>query len=215
MLTAFFVCFAIPFWSSGKESVIKLKSPSFKSSVSVEEALKARRSIRDFPDDPLTLDEISQLLWAGQGLTNKRGYRTNPSAGATFPIELYLAAHNVTGLEPGLYHYSPHKETLTLVKEGSLRDQLTVSALNQGFVQKSAAVIIISAVFQRTADKYRERAVRYVHMEVGSIYQSIHLQAETLGLGTVVVGAFNDDTLKKLLGIEEVPLIIMPIGRKK
>ena len=215
ILISFIVFVTVPFRISSQEKVINLKKPLFKSSVSVEEALKARRSVRDYSDKPLTLDEISQLLWAGQGITNERGFRTNPSAGAAFPMELYLASHNITGIAPGLYHYSPHKETLTLVKEGSLRDQITSTEMYQKCVRNSAAVIIISGDFKRMANRHGVRNFRFVNMEAGSIFQSIGLQAQTLNLGTVVVGAFKEYELKKILGIKEDPLVIMPLGRKK
>ena len=215
ILISFIVFVTVPFRISSQEKVINLKKPSFKSSVSVEEALKARRSVRDYSNKPLTLDEISQLLWAGQGITNKRGFRTNPSAGAAFPMELYLATHNVTGIAPGLYHYSPQKETLSLVKEGSLRDQISGTEIYQKNVGKSAAVIIISGDFKRMAERHGIHNFRFVSMEAGSIFQSIGLQAQTLNLGTVVVGAFKEYELKKILGIKEDPLVIMPLGRKK
>ncbi|MFC1538030.1 SagB/ThcOx family dehydrogenase [Candidatus Latescibacterota bacterium] len=215
MLISLIAFLTAPLICSGQEKVIKLEKPSFKSDVSVEEALRTRRSVRDYSDEPLTIEEISQLLWAGQGITNKRGFRTNPSAGAAFPMELYLASHNVTGVKPGLYHYSPQDETLTLVMDGSLREQMSDIEIYQKNVRKSAAVIIITGDSVRMAQRHGIHNFRYICMEAGSIFQSIGLQAQTLGLGTVVVGAFNEVDLKKMLGIKEDPLIIMPLGRKK
>ena len=215
MLISLILIFTFPFMAYGQETVIKLTNPSFKSNVSVEEALKSRRSVRDYSDEPITLEEISQLLWAGQGITNERSFRTNPSAGAAFPMELYLASHNVTGVEPGLYHYSPQYETLTLVKESSLREQMSDIEVYQKNVRKSAAVIIITGDSVRMAQRHGIHNFKYISMEAGSIFQSIGLQAETLGLGTVVVGAFDEVVLKRILGIKEDPLIIMPLGRKK
>jgi len=215
MFISFILLFTVHLIVYGQETVIKLKKPSFKSSVSVEEALRTRRSIRDYSDKPITLEEVSQLLWAGQGITNERGFRTNPSAGAAFPMELYVASHNVTGIAPGLYHYSPHDETLTLIKNGSLREQMSDIEIYQKNVRKSAAVIIITGDFVRMAQRHGIYNFRYINMEAGSIFQSIALQAQTLSLGTVVVGAFNEVDLKKILGIKEDPLIIMPVGRKK
>ena len=204
MFILLFLFFTVPLIVYGQETVIKLTKPSFKSSVSVEETLRTRRSIRDYSDKPITLEEVSQLLWAGQGISNERGFRTNPSAGAAFPIELYVASHNVTGIAPGLYRYSPHDETLTLIKKGSLREQMSDIEVYQKNVRKSADVIIITGDFVRMAQRHGIYNFRYINMEAGRIFQSIALQARTLSLGTVVVGAFNEVDLKKFWALKKI-----------
>ncbi len=193
---------------------MKLPKPKSTSSTSVEQALSDRRSARDYSGDSLTLEEISQLLWAVQGVTSEWGGRTAPSAGALYPLEIYLAAGKVKGLDTGLYHYDPGKHVVTPKKKGDLRLKLTEASLHQEEIKRAPATIIISAVYKRTMVKYGERGVRYVHMEVGSAGENIYLQAESLGLGTVFIGAFDDDQVKETLGIEEEPLAIMPVGKK-
>lgn len=195
--------------------LIRLPSPILKGTISIEETLQKRRSIRDYQDAPLTLSEISQILWAAQGITTESGKRTAPSGGATFPMEIYLAVRRVETLKEGLYHYEPQTGSIRMVKEGSLLGDMARVSLNQSFIAKSAASLVIAAQYERTTAKYKERGIRYVHMESGCISENIHLEAEALGLGTVIVGAFNDEALKKVLGISEEPLIIMPLGRKK
>jgi SagB-type dehydrogenase family enzyme len=193
---------------------MKLPKPKTTSSTSVEQVLGERRSVRDYSEDSLTLEEISQLLWAAQGVTSEWGGRTAPSAGALYPLEIYLAADKVKGLDAGLYHYDPGKHLVTPKKKGDIRQKLTQAALHQDEISRAPATIIISAVYERTMVKYGERGIRYVHMEVGSAAENIYLQAEALSLGTVFIGAFDDEEVKTALGIEEEPLAIMPVGRK-
>ncbi|MCX7704367.1 MAG: SagB/ThcOx family dehydrogenase [Planctomycetota bacterium] len=183
--------------------------------MSVEEAIAKRRSRRSFKGDALTLEEVGQLLWATQGISNERGLRTVPSAGATFPLEAYLVAGNVKDLKAGLYRYEPQKHELLLVKGGDLRKDVCAAALGQRMIEEAPATIVIAAVYERTAGRYKERATRYVHMEVGHAGQNIYLQCEALGLGTCAIGAFHDAKLKEVLGIKEEPLYLMPVGRIK
>ena len=138
-----------------------------------------------------------------------------PSAGALYPLEVYVAAGNVEGLDPGVYRYNPHAHELALVRGGDARIELARAALGQSCVRDGAAVIIIAAVYARVTVKYHERGVRYVHMEAGHAAQNICLQACALGCGTVVVGAFNDGAVKKAAGMaaDEEPLSILPVGR--
>jgi SagB-type dehydrogenase family enzyme len=194
---------------------IALPTPVFESETSVEHALQERRSVRTYRDEPLTLAEISQLLWAAQGITHPAGYRTAPSAGALYPLELYVLAGNVTDLPDGVYHYLPHEHELVRITDGDKREALGKAALDQEAVSNAAAVIVITAVYERTTIKYSERGIQYVHMEVGSAAQNVYLQATSLGLGTVFIGAFHDDEVKEVLNIgdEERPLCLMPVGR--
>jgi SagB-type dehydrogenase family enzyme len=193
-----------------------MKLPKTKSSgrTSVEEALLRRRSVREYGDKPLAVEEISQLLWAAQGVTERWGGRTAPSAGALYPLEVYLLAGEVEGLKTGLYHYRPADHSVLLKTTDDLRRQITEASLNQNQILKAPATLIIAAVYQRTTRKYGERGVRYVLQEVGSVCQNILLQAESLNLGTVWIGAFDDREVREALGIAEEPLAIMPVGRK-
>lgn len=194
---------------------IKLPEPKYDSETSIEEALLERRSIREYKDEPMTLSEVSQLLWAAQGITDPRGFRTAPSAGATFPLEVYVVVGDVNNLSEGIYKYKPHEHELERVVEGDKRVELCDAALGQRCVEEGAIVIVFSAVYERTTGRYGDRGVRYVHMEVGHAAQDVYLQAVSLNLGTVVVGAFSDDEVKKIINMpdEERPLYIMPVGK--
>ena len=195
---------------------IILPEPRNSGGISVEEALLERRSIRNYKNEALTLAEISQLLWAAQGITHPGGYRTAPSAGALYPLEVYVVAGNVDGLQAGIYKYRPQGHELKKVAEGDVRAELCAAALDQECIEDGAAVLVFAAVYERTTWKYGERGVRYVHMEVGHAAQNVHLQAVSQGLGTVVVGAFDDDGVEKLLQMQddERALCIMPVGKR-
>ncbi len=195
---------------------IKLPEPRYDSETSIEKAFFDRRSIREYKDKPMNLTEVSQLLWSAQGITDPRGYRTAPSAGGLYPLELYVLAGNVIDLPDGIYKYYPHRHELTKVVEGDKRTELYNAALSQSHVRDAAAVIIFSAVYERTTVKYGERGIRYVHMEAGHAAQNIYLQAVSLDLGTCVVGAFTDEEVKEVINMldEEHPLYIMPVGKK-
>ncbi len=197
---------------------IRLPDPKFKG-ISVEEALEKRRSVREYSKKPLTLSEVSQLLWAAQGVTGRiHGIllRTAPSAGALYPFEIYIFANNVKTLTRGIYHYSVRDHSIVLIKEGDFRDRLLRVSLEQEMVRDAPVVFVLSAIFDRMRSKYGERGFRYVYMEAGHISQNIYLQATSLGLGTVVIGAFLDDDANRLLGIDgkkEAVIAIQPVGR--
>jgi len=197
----------------GENMVIKLPAPATDSSFSVERAINERMSIRSYKDTSLTLKEISQLLWASQGIVAS-GRRASPSAGATYPLEIFLVAGKVEGLKPGLYKYINKEHSLELIKEGDLRPALSAAALGQDTLLKAPATLVVAAVFERTRARYGAKAERYVHMEAGHVGENIMLQATALGLGTVPVGAFVDSEVKKLLGIKEEPLYLFPVGWK-
>ncbi len=192
---------------------IKLPSPFFSSRTSIEEALKNRRSIRAYKNLSLTLQEVAQLLWAAQGITDNNGFRTAPSAGALYPLEIYLVAGNIETLSSGIYHYVAANHSLEKIKDGDLRIMLTKAAIGQGSVKSAAADIVITAVFSRTIQKYGEMGKRFVFMEAGHVAQNIYLQSVSLNLGTVSIGAFNGNDVKDVLDIKEEPLYIMPIGK--
>ena len=199
---------------SAQTSRIKLPNPVTRGKVSLEETLSKRRSVREYTREPLSMGEISQLLWAAQGITHEGWKRTAPSAGATYPLEIYLIVNRAEGLKPGLYHYLPSDHTLELKRSGNFGKKLAEAALNQEMVEKVPVDIVITVLYQRTTSRYGDRGRRYVHMEVGHVGQNIYLQAEALGLGTVAVGAFYDDKVKKLMGIDEEVFYIMPVGKR-
>ncbi|MES9937659.1 MAG: SagB/ThcOx family dehydrogenase [Sedimenticola sp.] len=196
------------------ETLIKLPDPIQEAGVSLAESLAKRRTIRAFRPQPVTLQEISQLLWAAQGITSRDGFRTAPSAGALYPLEIHLVAGQVDGVSPGSYHYDPFRHSLTSEVTGDLRTELAQAALGQSWISEAPAVIVVGAVYSRTTVKYGRRGERYVHMEVGHAGQNLLLQATALGLASATVGAFNDGELKRLLGLpdDELPMIILSVG---
>ena len=193
---------------------ISLPEPGRTDGLPLNAALEARRSIRDFDEVALTLEEIGQLLWAAQGITDPRGFRTAPSAGALFPLEVYLVAGNVEDLAAGVYHYDPSAHALTPIVEGDVRSALAAASLGQSSVADGAAVFVLAAEYERTTRRYGGRGEIYVHIEVGHAGQNIYLQAASLELGTVAIGAFEPDRINELLGLPEafVPLYVMPVG---
>ena len=195
---------------------IELPAPVLRGEMSLEEAIARRRSVRDYKDEAMTLAEVSQLLWSVQGITDPdRGFRTVPSAGALYPLSIYIAAGNVENLEPGVYQYLVEEHGLVFIKKGDIREELYQNALYQSWVKNAPLVMIIAADYNITAIKYGERAERYVNMEVGHAAQNVYLQATALGLGTVVVGAFDEKGVKTVSGLQEqkTPLYLLPIGR--
>lgn len=210
-------CAGVPARAQGADAAtrITLPAPRPTSEVSVEQALKARRSLRSFAATPVTLAEVSQLLWAAQGFSDERGRRTAPSAGALYPLELYLVAGNVTGLPSGIYRYRPVENELLPVGTGDRRADVA-AACRQGWVAGAPVSVAFTAVYARTAKKYGDRSVRYVPIEVGAAAENLSLQAVALGLGTTVVGAFDDAKLAAALGsaADEQPLALLPVGRK-
>jgi SagB-type dehydrogenase family enzyme len=193
---------------------ITLPAPVHDSPTSVEAALASRRSCREFQSTPLSLAEIGQLLWAAQGVSDERGRRTAPSAGALYPLEVYLVAAGVEGLESGVYHYSPAEHALDRMLAGDVRAALSQAALDQEALREAPATIALAAVYERTAGKYGERGPRYVHMEVGAAAENLSLQAEALSLGTVFIGAFHDERVQDVLQLpdDQHPLALLPAG---
>jgi SagB-type dehydrogenase family enzyme len=191
-----------------------LPPPRTEGAHSVEALLARRRSVRDFGATPLNLEQVGQLAWAAQGITDTRGLRAAPSAGALYPLELYLVAGRVEGLEPGVYLYRPRGHLLEQTTEGDRRTQLATAALGQAWLAEAPAVFVIAAICERTAVKYGARAPRYVQIEVGHAAQNLFLQATALGLGTVVVGAFRDEQVARVLALPPPtkPIALMPLG---
>ena len=196
---------------------LTLPEPRLAGKVTVEGALRERRSVRRFSSQGLTLEEIGQLLWSVQGVTGTGGERTTPSAGGLYPLQIYLAAARVDGLEVGVYRYRADKHDLEPVVEGDVRIRLAAASHGVEWVDAAPVVLAIGGVVQRTAIKYGARARRYVYIEVGCAAENIYLQAQSLGLGAVLVGAFDDqevsDTMKLREG-EEI-MALMPVGRPR
>jgi len=208
------VCLAVlALGAAIRAETTKLPEPSRAGPVSVEQALEQRRSVRAFSDSGLTLAEAGQLLWAAQGVTGERGRRTAPSAGATYPLEVYLVAGKVEGLEPGIYHYLPGEHGLELVATGDRREDLAAACLGQQSVARAAVSLVFGAEFGRTAKRYGKRAERYVYLEAGHAAENVCLESVALGLGTVCVGAFEDSAVKKVAGMNEAPVYVLPVGR--
>jgi len=206
-----------PFLKFDKAEKIVLPEP-FAVDMTLFEALLERRSRRSYSRDSLDLRELSNLLFAGQGITVRRKkfvLRASPSAGALYPIELFIAVKRIKGLSPGLYHYSPEDHSIEyLRKDGKLWDRLYRASLWQRWVYDAAAVIIVAGVVDRTRAKYSERGWRYVFMEAGHTSQNLYLMATALGLGTVAVGAFADDEVSEILKVPGTyPLYLQPVGK--
>ncbi len=200
--------------------IIKLPEPETRGRVSVEEAIYKRRSVRSFADAPLSLKEVSQLLWAAGGKTVDGitgPTRAYPSAGAVYPLEVYLVAGNVTGLDPGVYRYNWKDNSLIPVREGDFRADLSMASLGQRMITQAPATLVVTMIPAKIVGRYGKRGLeKYTSMDAGHLGQNVHLQAGGMGLGTVMVGAFRDHEVSEVLGIktrEEVPLYIMPVGR--
>jgi len=195
---------------------IKLPNPRVMGEQSVEMLFKQRRSVRSYEKSPLNLAEVGQLLWSAQGISDAQGLRTSPSAGALYPLTLYVVAGDVNELSSGIYQYNPETHSLLKTVNGDLRKLLQKAAHDQSCVGDGAIIIVFTGIYQRTTRKYGQRGERYVHMEVGHAGQNLFLQAEALQFGTVVVGAFDDDEVRAVLNLDSdvQPLSLMPVGRK-
>ena len=204
--------------------VISLPEPRLSSQVSVEHTLLNRRSVRDFTDEPVTLSEVSQILWSAYGITEERSYpsflrgglRTAPSAGALYPLEIYLVAGNVEGLKKGIYKYISDGHSLEVISEGDFRKELSDAAVNQEFVAQAPASLVYTAIFNRITQKFGKRGRdRYVCMDLGHSAQNVYLQAYALNIGTCAVGVFTDKMVSIVMQLpdNEEPLYIMPFGK--
>jgi SagB-type dehydrogenase family enzyme len=209
-----------------RKTEIKLPPPQLKGKASLEETIAKRRSVRRYRAEPLALSQLSQILWSAQGITGRRMSRAAPSAGATYPLEIFVfvgkqgvvvseAKQAPEELQAGIYHYEVDSHSLSLHKSGELRLDLARAALDEEFITEAPVDIVICALYHRTSYRYGRRGERYVHMEVGHVGENIHLQAVALGLATVEVGAFHDEEVREILGVEEQikPLYIMPLGK--
>ncbi len=206
----------IPDYQSSKEIFLPL--PHRITNMVVEDAIRLRRSIRSYLKEPLSLEELSMLLWAAQGITDVIEHkRAAPSAGAMYPLVLYVVVgkNGVEDLEAGVYRYHVLRHSLIFHKPGDLRYELAHAALDQECVREAPVDIVFVAIFERTTTRYGERGIRYVFIDVGHAAENIYLMATALGLGTVAVGAFMDEDVAEVLDLElwEKPVYIMPVGR--
>lgn len=191
---------------------IHLPQANVKGGMSLEESIAKRRSIREFSSKPLPIEQIGQLLWAAQGITEKhRGLRSAPSAGALYPLETYVV------LPAGIYHYNAERHELKRIKEGDRRLELQKAALDQEAVGSAPAVFVFAAMYERTAEKYRDRASRYVPSEAGHACQNMLLQATAQNLAGVPVGAFDDMRVAEIVKLakNESPLYLVPVGYRE
>lgn len=193
-------------------TTIQLPTPARSGVVSLEEVLSQRRASREFIPGPLSERQLSQLLWAAQGITSSEGYRTAPSAGALYPLEIYVV------LPAGFYHYDPARHRLDRISAEDLRPALYRAALEQQAIREAEAVFVMTAVYERTAQKYgAARSPRYVHLEAGHAAQNLLLEAVALGLGAVPMGAFHDAEVQKALSLprNHEPLYLIPAGKPR
>lgn len=197
--------------------IVNLPQPQKDSKTSIETAIFNRESVRNYSEEALSLKEVSQILWAAQGIVApSQNRRTVPSAGALYPLEVYGVVSKVQGIEVGVYHYLPHKHTLEAVKEGEVSNDLSKAALGQSSIKQAPLNLVISADYSVITAKYGERGIMYTHMEAGHSAQNVYLQSKSLELGTVVIGAFDNEKLKEGLNLstEQTPLYIMPVGKR-
>jgi len=198
---------------------MKLPKPKINGEVSLETAIKRRRTVRSFTSRPLSLEQCSQLFWAAQGITEDRGFkRAAPSGGALYPMDIYavVGENCVKGLKSGVYHYDPNGHAVSLVSEGDLRNKVASAALSQIWIATAPLNILITAEYYRITGKYGKRGFRYAIIEAGHIGQNILLQSEAMGLGAGVVGAFKDKKIGQVINIPSSyePLLILPVGYK-
>lgn len=193
-------------------TIITLDRPNQDGSMSLEKAIAVRRSRRDFLPKALTLEQIGQLAWAAQGQDAGSRYRTVPSAGATYPLELFVVTNE------GLFQYLCAKHALEKLTDQDLRAALASAAWGQGFIEAAPLTLVFAAQFARTTTHYGRRGIRYVYMEAGHAAQNVHLQAESLGLGSVAVGAFDDSSVSEVLSLpdylEPIYMVVVGYSRK-
>lgn len=196
---------------------VMLAEPRRDGGPSLERTIAERRTTRDFRAAALPLLDVAQLAWAAQGAVARGERRTTPSAGALYPLELYVVAGNVDGIQPGVYHYDPLQHRLDPRVEGDRRKALAQAALGQHWLERAPAVLVIAGVEKRTTARYGPRGVRYVHMEAGHAAQNVLLQAGALGLGAAPVGAFDDEAVRAALALarDAHPLYLIPVGRPR
>ncbi|MCF7804703.1 MAG: SagB/ThcOx family dehydrogenase [Candidatus Marinimicrobia bacterium] len=201
--------------SSESQNLVELPAPDTTGTVTLEQSLQHRESVRDYSKDALTLTQLSQLLWAAQGVTRPaEGKRTAPSAGAQYPLEIYVAVGNVKDIAAGVYQYIPDSHSLKLHLKADTREGLSGATMGQSWIAGVPVVISLSGVYERITDRYSSRGELYTHIEVGAVAENIYLQATAQNLGTVFMGAVDYATIREVLELEaEVqPFGLMPVG---
>jgi SagB-type dehydrogenase family enzyme len=202
------------------EASVSLPRPSFDGKISVEKAIKGRRTVRDCSEKGLPLNTLSQLVWSGQGITDPlENKRAAPSGGALYPLDLYvlIGENGVEKMEGGVYRYLPKEHSLLPIAKGDRRREIALASLSQMWMVRASVIMIITAEYRRITGKYGERGIRYALIEAGHVGQNLFLQAEALGLGAGIVGAFNDSEVSNIAGLQpkHEPLLMMPVGYKK
>ncbi|MEE9596163.1 MAG: SagB/ThcOx family dehydrogenase [Acidiferrobacterales bacterium] len=196
--------------------MIELPVPSLDGSVSVEDAINKRRSVREFTDQPLSIADLPQCVWSAQGITGSDGKKVAPSAGAVYPVTLYVVVGVIENLSAGLYRYEPNRHTLEAIRAGELRAQLRDAALKeQPWIGQAASILVIAADISKASSAFQqqppagERGLRYIYMEVGAIAENVYLQGQTIGVGVVFIGGFDDQMVMDVL---KLPSPYTPVG---
>jgi SagB-type dehydrogenase family enzyme len=192
---------------------VPLPDARHEGTMSLEAALWARHSTRELKPDALPLAAAAQLLWAAQGKNRADGRRTAPSAGATYSLELYLVAGNIDGLAAGVYRYRSATHDLVLSQAGDRRAELTAApGRPPGWAAGAPLLLVFAAVPERVNRRFGARAERFLAMDVGHAAENVYLQATALGLGTTFMGLVNDSAMARVLGADERPMGVMPVG---
>ena len=200
---------------------IQLPKSLQEATIGFTEVLRRRKSIRAFSNQPLSMGDLGFLLWASTGIQRvEHGYefRTAPSAGALYPIETYIAANNVEDVEEGIYHYNIKNHLLEEIKTGNFGDALAHAALDQKMCATASVVFIWTAVFRRSKWKYKQRAYRYIYLDAGHVAENLALAAASITCGSCQVGAFFDDEINSIVGIdgtEESAICLSVVGHPK
>jgi len=205
-----------PFFKK-EERAMSLTQPLLDGDMSLEKAIRKRRTIRSFSDEPVTEQQFSQILWAAQGITEESGFkRAAPSGGALYPVDIYavVGRNGIKGLLAGVYRYNPNNHSVTKVADGDRKKDVAIASLSQMWMAEAAVLFVVTAEYDRITIKYGNRGVRYALIEVGHVGQNIFLQCQTLGLAAGIVGAFDDRQVSKVAGTEKnhEPLLILPVG---
>jgi SagB-type dehydrogenase family enzyme len=202
---------------AAEPQAVALPKPDVTGKVTLEQAIAQRRSLREYAPGALTLAEVSQLMWVAQGITSPDGKRATPSARAVYPLQVWLVANDVTGLPAGIYRYEPKEHALAPVTAGDQRDSMAAAARGQAAIQHAAAVVAVVGDSALAATKFRGNADRWLGMEAGFVVQDVYLECTALGLGTVMVGGFDETAVRRALGVPPgwEALALMPVGRRK
>lgn len=187
------------------DSLINLPAPSSEGGPPVWQVMKERRSVRNYGDDPMTPEVLSQLLWSTHGITGglgSRDLRNAPSAGACYPIDAYVVVNSVSGLKPGLYRYLERDHALILEREGDVGSEIVAAALGQTMCRRSSVTFVWTAVLARTTGRYGDRGHRYIFLDAGHVGQNMYLAATAAGYGCCTIGAFDDNAMNNAVGVD-------------